>query len=117
LSGSIEALSVFPELRRAYTENLINPALVPPAALDQEEQRERGVTFRLWSAAHPPITDVVAETSGWSGYQIAAAQEEQPDRLVNRPGETYFAPAKVGRNDPCPCGSGQKFKKCCGKNA
>ena len=24
---------------------------------------------------------------------------------------------KVGRNDPCPCGSGLKFKKCCGKNA
>ena len=22
--------------------------------------------------------------------------------------------AKVGRNDPCPCGSGVKFKKCCG---
>ncbi len=22
--------------------------------------------------------------------------------------------AKVGRNDPCPCGSGRKFKKCCG---
>jgi preprotein translocase subunit SecA len=24
---------------------------------------------------------------------------------------------KVGRNDPCPCGSGKKYKKCCGKNA
>jgi len=23
--------------------------------------------------------------------------------------------AKVGRNDPCPCGSGKKFKKCCGR--
>jgi len=22
---------------------------------------------------------------------------------------------KVGRNDPCPCGSGKKFKKCCGQ--
>ncbi|MFA6172037.1 MAG: SEC-C metal-binding domain-containing protein, partial [Patescibacteria group bacterium] len=22
---------------------------------------------------------------------------------------------KIGRNDPCPCGSGQKYKKCCGK--
>ncbi|MBO5682279.1 MAG: SEC-C domain-containing protein, partial [Lentisphaeria bacterium] len=22
---------------------------------------------------------------------------------------------KIGRNDPCPCGSGKKFKKCCGK--
>jgi preprotein translocase subunit SecA len=25
--------------------------------------------------------------------------------------------AKVGRNDPCPCGSGKKYKKCCGKLA
>ena len=24
---------------------------------------------------------------------------------------------KVGRNDPCPCGSGKKYKHCCGKNA
>ena len=24
---------------------------------------------------------------------------------------------KVGRNDPCPCGSGRKYKQCCGKNA
>lgn len=23
-------------------------------------------------------------------------------------------PTKIGRNDPCPCGSGKKFKKCCG---
>lgn len=23
---------------------------------------------------------------------------------------------KIGRNDPCPCGSGKKFKKCCGSN-
>ena len=24
---------------------------------------------------------------------------------------------KVGRNDPCPCGSGRKFKNCCGKSS
>ena len=30
-------------------------------------------------------------------------------------GETVHRdPNKVGRNDPCPCGSGKKFKKCCG---
>ncbi len=28
----------------------------------------------------------------------------------------HRAEAKVGRNDPCPCGSGLKYKKCCGKN-
>lgn len=27
--------------------------------------------------------------------------------------ETYIAPEKLKRNDPCPCGSGKKYKKCC----
>ncbi len=27
------------------------------------------------------------------------------------------APAPIGRNDPCPCGSGKKYKKCCGANS
>lgn len=31
------------------------------------------------------------------------------------PSVPFVAPPKVGRNDPCPCGSGKKFKKCCGK--
>ncbi len=30
-----------------------------------------------------------------------------------RPPEPVLAAPKVGRNDPCPCGSGKKFKKCC----
>ncbi|HEY8461009.1 MAG TPA: SEC-C metal-binding domain-containing protein [Blastocatellia bacterium] len=28
--------------------------------------------------------------------------------------DPYAAPKKIGRNDPCPCGSGKKYKKCCG---
>lgn len=43
-------------------------------------------------------------------------------RLVEhtrRVGETTYVPpltsTKVGRNEPCPCGSQRKFKKCCGK--
>ena len=30
---------------------------------------------------------------------------------------TVRKPKKIGRNDPCPCGSGKKYKKCCGRNA
>ncbi|GAD63593.1 YchJ family protein [Aquipseudomonas alcaligenes] len=37
--------------------------------------------------------------------------------FVQQAGRWYFidptVPLKAGRNDPCPCGSGQKFKKCC----
>src|SRR6202521_285422 len=42
-------------------------------------------------------------------YQTGAAQAEAP-----KPVRTG---AKVGRNDPCPCGSGKKYKKCCGAAA
>ena len=31
--------------------------------------------------------------------------------LANEPKQS-----KIGRNDPCPCGSGKKYKNCCGKN-
>ena len=29
--------------------------------------------------------------------------------------KTIVKPKKIGRNDPCPCGSGRKYKQCCGK--
>jgi uncharacterized protein len=38
----------------------------------------------------------------------AASPDAAPARTVRRDGQ------KVGRNDPCPCGSGRKFKRCCG---
>ena len=40
--------------------------------------------------------------------RMAGAGDRQPVQQVVRSG------AKIGRNDPCPCGSGKKYKKCCG---
>ncbi len=39
------------------------------------------------------------------------------DGEMVRPEPVVRSTPKVGRNDPCPCGSGKKFKKCCGKVA
>ena len=40
----------------------------------------------------------------------APPRREPPSRMAQRK-------TKVGRNDPCPCGSGRKYKKCCGRKA
>ena len=37
--------------------------------------------------------------------------------LEQRKSGTIRKEKKIGRNDPCPCGSGKKYKKCCGRNA
>ncbi|UCF00207.1 MAG: preprotein translocase subunit SecA [Planctomycetota bacterium] len=44
--------------------------------------------------------------------QRAAAQAPQGERRVK---QIRLQQPKVGRNEPCPCGSGKKYKKCCGK--
>mgnify|MGYP002771923749 CR=1 FL=1 len=49
------------------------------------------------------------ENNGWSNNQVRASQGTHA--FYDENGE----PLKVGRNDSCPCGSGKKYKKCCGK--
>jgi uncharacterized protein len=43
----------------------------------------------------------------------ALYEAEEEGRLAPEP---HVAPEPIGRNDPCRCGSGKKFKKCCGRN-
>ncbi len=49
-------------------------------------------------------------------YQMLKKMYHQ-DTVSFLPGVTPWRRRKVGRNDPCPCGSGQKYKKCCLKRA
>ena len=49
---------------------------------------------------------------------ILKQSRPEPARTVaaNLPGSPYTATTKQGRNDPCTCGSGRKYKLCCGRN-
>ena len=52
---------------------------------------------------------------------VFASMMSRPGRAASLYGAPAAAPAapaaaQVGRNDPCPCGSGKKYKKCCGRN-
>ena len=64
------------------------------------------------------MLDMIGEqVEGMSSYYMDYAQDWDPftgmgmevDMPYQREGK------KIGRNDPCPCGSGKKYKKCCGK--
>ena len=53
----------------------------------------------------------VKMTNNVTNLMTNAAGEDTPKR------KPVKAEKKIGRNDPCPCGSGKKYKNCCGKNA
>ena len=59
-------------------------------------------------AAYEAIPDIVEALFQYFLPQREAAAQERVTATLRRSGD------KVGRNDPCPCGSGKKFKKCCG---
>jgi hypothetical protein len=112
-SADIEALVVFPALRRAYEDGLADPQSMAPEELADVESAPRGRMLEEMRERQPPIDDVAFATSWWSaiGRDAAHDAQEEPDGRE----EPYRAPSKVGRNEPCPCGSGKKFKKCCGR--
>jgi SWIM/SEC-C metal-binding protein len=87
------------KLARLGTEK--NPAVVSV----QSEARFKEVTSTF-------------EEHGWK-YRIGLEPDKPEDvndliRLLNPPKPT-IAGRKVGRNEPCPCGSGRKSKNCCGR--
>ena len=47
--------------------------------------------------------------------QVAKPTTESHGETAEQPKKPAKTAAKVGRNDPCPCGSGKKYKNCCGK--
>ena len=49
--------------------------------------------------------------------EIFDAETKHALYLEQKKSGTVVVGKKIGRNDPCPCGSGKKYKKCCGKNA
>lgn len=47
------------------------------------------------------------------GLYVAALSEAYADASSVKPKPIVSKTTKIGRNDPCPCGSGRKYKKCC----
>ncbi|MBU4140835.1 MAG: SEC-C domain-containing protein [Candidatus Omnitrophica bacterium] len=56
------------------------------------------------------------ESAGFKGLPKQEPSEAPPAPATEAPRPFKREGRKVGRNEPCPCHSGKKYKKCCGKN-
>lgn len=70
---------------------------------------EKAVEGNFFSDANQISYEGGDEPAQFSDSEEAEEKSEKIMPIVN-------AQKNVGRNDPCPCGSGKKYKKCCGKN-
>ncbi|QDV17066.1 preprotein translocase subunit SecA [Gimesia panareensis] len=84
------------------------------AAIFRLEKQSPDFVGSLWqvtSTVHEEVTDDF-------DYEEPTGEHESAPEPAQRSIEPIVnQQPKVGRNDPCPCGSGKKYKKCCGQNA
>jgi len=70
---------------------------------------------KLYFNMHEAKADWLYELPEWEG--VLSPERRREITREFRASKIYVNPNKIGRNDPCPCGSGKKYKQCCGKSA
>lgn len=82
-----------------------------------EEARKAIADEKEWAVSNIYDTSLDKDYEKAMRDFISQLSPKELDHLVNGIQEPVVNPYKgIGRNDPCPCGSGLKFKKCCGRN-
>ena len=120
VEGTVEELAKKYDLELSYMVGFldgINDSLKTPNPI---EEMEATTKVNLGFDLEKLYYNMVAAHADWL-YELEAwdnllTQERRKELfLEQRKSGTVVKDKKVGRNDPCPCGSGKKYKQCCGR--
>jgi hypothetical protein len=113
VATDISAVEMLDRIRGWYADGLTDPQIADlpwveahisrPFEVSRNETLGRGKGY---------VRSVKKEIGWWAGFA-----GDKPAKPKTRPAPVvvpFRRDHKVGRNDPCPCGSGKKYKKCCG---
>jgi hypothetical protein len=133
---------VYDHIKKAYDDELVDEYIVDPDWVDEQIAAGKDEVLAELPEWNHLVEDVTVEMRAWfENREFGYEQDEDEDWYegddLDEDGEKdefdadlwrqlasnghnsalglpYVAPEKTGRNDPCPCGSGRKYKKCCG---
>lgn len=100
-----EAFKMFDELIQAIDQEILVNMFRSATSLAAFEQLFANIPQQFIAGGELPMEDVSANPDN------PEQDQEVPDIQISFRRDT----PKVGRNEPCPCGSGKKYKNCCGK--
>lgn len=112
----IEAFSAFKQMNDAVNKDIVSflahcsipvEQARPSSAIDERKRRTDMSKLRQRKEAYAGVDA--------SGQDYIGGENEYHDPSENLRQEPIVAEPKIGRNDPCPCGSGKKYKNCHGK--
>ena len=112
-----EAFRMFSDLMNKIDEEIAE-RIIKISAIEEQQAVKRPAPRSREVYEHRQFSAIGAPSSGEDEVYGEGQAPFVPNAAerTSAKGQTYHREEpKVGRNDPCPCGSGKKFKKCCGK--
>ena len=125
----LEGFDMFDEMIENIREDTMKMMLIMPKRVYEIQKRQEAIEAarkaaeKQAAAAHQVMLNNGEEKPKENPVQAALKREQvaKPTRTsgdgTDTANKTVRKGKKVGRNDPCPCGSGKKYKKCCGRDA
>jgi hypothetical protein len=112
-------------VKEAFDLGIIDPAWLEYSDFEEDLEyaiRNPSEPWQKWVGNFAPFGSTVEELSCW--YCFSDQYKEERARARARTRDRALLPylldapirnplRGIGRNDPCPCGSGKKYKKCC----
>ena len=124
----LEGFDMFDEMIESIREDTVKLMLVMPKRVYEIQKRQEAIDAarkaaeKQAAAAHQVVLNGNEQNQQPDAVQAALKREQvaQPTQVssdgTDLANKTVRKGKKIGRNDPCPCGSGKKYKKCCGRD-
>lgn len=109
----------FESIKRCFAKGEVCTSVIRLKDIEEELKQEKGIVIsrNKINEHNKFITDAIDSMSWWACFkddsEISAFNYEEDIKYMEKLNK--LEKIKVGRNDPCPCESGKKYKKCCGK--
>ncbi len=117
------------DIELAYDDDLVDPLSISFGEIKEQlgKSKQSVLDELLEDQRYQLIDDTIRELEYWACFEQEGNKGEpelyhlensnlEQESIQKVRTELYRSEHKVGRNDPCPCGSGKKYKKCCGIN-
>jgi hypothetical protein len=124
-STDLSPAELMEDIERAYDDGLVDPGVISLANVKRDLARgQEQMLARLAADPHRRLIEDTIKEMGWwacfhddkpirvnGGVEATSMGSREP---LEAPVQIRREEPKTGRNEPCPCGSGKKYKKCCG---
>ena len=118
--AALGLIELKPLVEQAFKRGYIDPSWVRLEHFEKDLQQAIEHPTAPWRREneYTLFGDTIEELSKWTAFSTDYESDGERNFIDRDPQWSPNVPAVnpfkgVGRNDPCPCGSGKKFKKCC----